>query len=422
MKKNYFLGALLFVTSMGYSQKTIIVNGGKYGNQNENVNVMVYDANTNTHRVIDTIHSQSVQEIIFEGTTAYVAAQDSIVSYDLKTEKRIAATSFNGLSTKSLAILGTDLLVGNYYGKTTDNLYLYDKQTLVLRDSITALSKTVSSILTFGNKAYIPQNVQTANYTDTLAYIVVIDIPNRTIIDTISISGYSGDFGELILNPNHLGFISINSQSNTISKFSFNNLNAGINTSFTNDLSVTNRSLYTVYNDTLFLRMDNGIGALNINSLALIDAKIVDTVITGFTYDTLNSKFYVTQTDFFSYQAAKEYGRNGIKVKEFTVGFSPEVIRMYYGQSVGIEQLTSKEFSITVYPNPTADYINLDFSTLNTNQVEAVLITQNGQEVFRKRLSINSNRIDLSNCNSGFYFLIIKTDKSVYTTKIVKYD
>ena len=95
---------------------------------------------------------------------------------------------------------------------------------------------------------------------------------------------------------------------------------------------------------------------------------------------------------------------------------------MYYGQSVGIEQLTSKEFSITVYPNPTADYINLDFSTLNTNQVEAVLITQNGQEVFRKRLSINSNRIDLSNCNSGFYFLIIKTDKSVYTTKIVKYD
>jgi hypothetical protein len=420
MKKNYFLGALLFISSLGYSQKTIIVNGGQFGNPNEMANVQIYDPTVDSSRVIDIIHTSSVQEIVYDGFYAYVNAQDSIIMYDLTTETRFAAASFNGFSTKALAVSGNELLVGNWYGKTSDNLYIYDKSNLNLLDSITDLSKGVKSILVNNGFAYIAQNQQTAGYTDSLGYIVKLDVANRTIVDTINVLGYTEDFGELVEMSSGLGFLSVNPTSNTITSYTYGSLTGPANTSYTNNLKVSAKSHYSVHNDTMFLRLDNGISALDMNSLMILDTNIIDTIITAFTYDTLNSKFYVTQTNFTSYIAGKEYNRAGVKTRDFSVGYSPEVIRMYYGFSLAISEAIIPKTYLSVFPNPTKDFITVDLEALNAKSATVNVLNIKGQTILTSFISENDNNISLNNLNIGIYVLTVISENRVFSARIIK--
>lgn len=422
MKKNYFLGVLLFVSSLGYSQKTIIVNGGQFSNPNENVNVQIYDPILNSSKIIDTINTASVQEILFDGNIAYVAAQDSLVAYDLSTETRVAATRFKGLSTKSLEIIGNEILVGNFYGQTSNNLYIYNKSNLNLIDSIPTLTKAVKSIIVHNARAYIPQNSATPNFTDTLGNIVVLDVPNRTIIDTISIPGYTGDVGQIIAKTDGSGFITVNSGSNTISQVPYSNISSATNTSMAFNLDVGGRSQYAIHRDTLFLKAGAGISAININTAAVVETDIVDTVITGFTYDTISSNFYVTQTNFFSYQLGKEYDRNGNKTKDFTVGFSPEVIRVYYGTTLSISDIiNTPELKVNAYPNPSNGFVQFDLQSLELKNADLLLIDASGKQVLRKDISLYDNSIDISGQDKGVYFALLRSENTVYKTRLVKY-
>lgn len=95
MKKNYVLFVAIFMAAISIkAQKVILVNGGQFGNNAENVSVISYDVTTKVYNTIDSIGTQSVQDLLIDGNSAFVAAQDSIVKYDLVTQSRVAAASF----------------------------------------------------------------------------------------------------------------------------------------------------------------------------------------------------------------------------------------------------------------------------------------------------------------------------------------
>ena len=232
MKKvNLFLSLFLVSIFSSLAQQAVIVNGGQFGNPNENVNVVIYDIPTKTYTTLDTIHTNSVQDILIDGNEFFVLAQDSIVKYDVQNQSRLAAQAFSGPSTKTVLLSGNELLVGNWYGKSTDNLYIYNATNLQLIDSVSAVQSGVSSMLLDSNFLYITQNQTTSSFTDTLGVILKINISTRQIVDSITVNNYSEEFGELIRMPNGTGFYSINSGSNTITSVDFNTLNAS-NTSF----------------------------------------------------------------------------------------------------------------------------------------------------------------------------------------------
>ncbi|MEQ8909684.1 MAG: T9SS type A sorting domain-containing protein [Vicingaceae bacterium] len=403
MKKNYFLLALLTLTTAAFAQKTIIVNGGQFGNQNENANVMIYDTQTKSSQVIDTIHTQSVQDILIDGNFAFVAAQDSIVKYNLNQGTRVASAAFSGVSTKTFTLSGNELLVGNWYAQTTDNLYIYDKNNLNLIDSVTAVEKGAISILVDNGFAYISQNETSANFTDTLGYIIKVDLANRTVVDTAAVSGYTQDMGELILRPDGNGFYVLNSGSNTITSVDFASFNA-TNTSLSNNLRVGGKSHISIQTDTLFARMDNGIGAIDLTNLSVFATNIVDTVVSAFTYDTLNKQFYVTQTDFFSYNLGKIYDRAGNKLDTMPVGYAPEVIRMYYDQSVGLHDFKKPaEFGLTLFPNPSSEMVNINFDQGDFTQLR--LLDLKGKVLLEKGISTSRALLDVSNFSKGMYLI-----------------
>ena len=79
MKKITFSIALSLCALASVAQKTVLANGGRFGIQSENVTISIYDTQLKTSVTIDTIHTQSVQDVLVDGNAAIVAAQDSIV-------------------------------------------------------------------------------------------------------------------------------------------------------------------------------------------------------------------------------------------------------------------------------------------------------------------------------------------------------
>ncbi len=417
MKKNYFLCAMLLSSISVFSQKTILVNGGQFGNPNENANVVIYDYSTNNYTTLDTIQTQSVQDVLIDGNSAFVAAQDSIVKYDLVSETRVAAAAFNGASTKTFQIHQNELLVGNWFARDSNNLYIYNTNNLNLVDSIPALSKGAKSILIHNGFAYITQNNQTANFEDTLGSIVRLDIANRNITDTIVVSGYNGDFGELVKKPNGLGFYAFNAVSNTITTVDFNNLNGGVNLNSSLDLDMSSRSHWATHNDTLFGRIGRNIASINLNNLQYLDSNMVDTAITSFTYDTLNRLFFATYTDFSSIRTGYVYSSTGIYLSALSVGFSPEVIDMYYSTSVGLNEIADLKLDFQFYPNPATNEIRINLKEVSA---QFRLFDVNGRLVYEDNLTQGINRVDISAISRGKYFIQLVSQNVMNTEVLIK--
>ena len=165
-----------------------VAQGGVFGgtpSQRASVQVLDWCGTGRQVRSLDTIGTTSVQDFLFSpaGQTAYLAAQDSLIKYDLQSFSRVAVAAFGAPSTIKLGLWGDKLLVGNWYepfghtGSYTRHLLLYDTATLALVDSIPDLLFGAKDFLIFGDTAYITQNANDANFQDTLGYLAVVICP-----------------------------------------------------------------------------------------------------------------------------------------------------------------------------------------------------------------------------------------------------
>ncbi|MFC3157888.1 T9SS type A sorting domain-containing protein [Chryseobacterium arachidis] len=70
---------------------------------------------------------------------------------------------------------------------------------------------------------------------------------------------------------------------------------------------------------------------------------------------------------------------------------------------------------VKIHPNP----VETSFTISIQEPIQQVTIINNSGEVV-KTVKGNSKNLDVSNLNSGTYFVQIKTDKEIITQKIIK--
>lgn len=87
---------------------------------------------------------------------------------------------------------------------------------------------------------------------------------------------------------------------------------------------------------------------------------------------------------------------------------------------------TSPHFSeFKIYPNPTSDFININYEKIRSGSLSLQVVDLNGKEVFRKQLDGTQEnvKIDISDFEKGHYIfkLMDETNKDLVVYKIIKY-
>lgn len=84
--------------------------------------------------------------------------------------------------------------------------------------------------------------------------------------------------------------------------------------------------------------------------------------------------------------------------------------------NLGVDEINSSNFNI--YPNPTSDILNIEQNTVNEMSISIVDLS--GKEVFyENKINKKTTNIDVSQLNSGIYFIILNSVDNIETKKII---
>ena len=90
---------------------------------------------------------------------------------------------------------------------------------------------------------------------------------------------------------------------------------------------------------------------------------------------------------------------------------------VYLGPSVGIEETSTTEQALVVYPNPVSDQL-----TLKGEGIQHVrLIAVTGASVYESAVMQDEVKIDMTNLPQGLYFLMVQSENETVVKKVVKH-
>ena len=438
MKKNYFLSILLIVFGVStvlaqsiVSKQLIVASGGNYSNPDDYVTVASFNLEDSTGQ-FGTIFTQSVQDAViyrnYDEAYVYVAAQDSIVAYNIETYQRVAAVEAVGVN--KLAVTDDKVVASFWYPNTSDFVKIYNREDLSLIANIEGISGDCSGIVVYGDYAFV---AVPGPYGSTTGGLAVINMTDNTLFTEVNLGeeaarisdiyfyqevkgGIAGNYlitvnqsawGE---NTGYITKINLDDYSITHSQVDVS-LGKGVGLDLNADVS----KLYAVIN--------GGIGAISLNNLEVSDTTVVaapSMTIADAVFDFARGRFYVTTTDYVSTGAGIVYDMNGDSINNFEAGISAEALAVDYYGIESVEENKADNF-VSVYPNPVNDVLNLTYRGNNSLQ-KAVVRNIAGQvvETYDFNGYASSATIDVSTLNSGMYLVSVYDKNGVNTVKIFK--
>ena len=80
---------------------------------------------------------------------------------------------------------------------------------------------------------------------------------------------------------------------------------------------------------------------------------------------------------------------------------------------------TETENPIIIYPNPTTEVVNIDFSRLNATAVKITVLDIAGRVILTQSLQTNFTQMDISVLRHGVYLFLLETEGKMYLKKVV---
>ena len=96
------------------------------------------------------------------------------------------------------------------------------------------------------------------------------------------------------------------------------------------------------------------------------------------------------------------------------------VEQAYEIYSVGIKE-TALNISLSIFPNPTSDYLTLKVEDYNNEALSYSLLDEQGKLVLNEQITNQVTQVAMSNLARGAYFInVLQENKKIQTFKIIK--
>ncbi|MCF6172105.1 MAG: T9SS type A sorting domain-containing protein [Bacteroidales bacterium] len=421
MKRIYFFSLLAFAMVFSancaeaqttYTKQIIVANGGDYANPDDYVTVSAFDPASGLTTEFATIYTQSVQDVLIHGMFAYVAAQDSIVKFNIETYEKVTAVAANGVN--QLATDG-EVLVASFWFPVTENFVrAFSLDDLSLITQFSEISGEAAGILINDGIALV---AIPGAWGSTTGKIASIDLTENIVLS-------EDDYGEFYANIGFFAawnnvttaFMRTPWDGNATKMATFNSEGEVIEEFTVENASLANPS--GQMQNLFYAEVNNGIGEFNLETGELTNPSVVAPqamTIAASVIDTVNNLIYLTTTDFFSSGKGIIYNLDGDSVGSFEAGISAQAIAVDYRDNTGIFGHRLVE-SLAVYPNPATSLINLNIPA-GQYFVSTFIMDISGKLVYRGN---NQKQIDVSKLDAGIYFVTVRTGASVFSGKFIK--
>ncbi len=411
---------IFLISAVGYSQnhylnQVIIGSGGNFSNPDDFVTIAAFNPDSDITTVFDTIYTQSIQDIYIKDEFAWVAAQDSIVKYNLNNYQRVAAIEAPAVN--KLNVTGNILIASFWYPATSGFVKTYSAENLSELFVYDVVPDEAAGIHIMQEEKMATVAVP-GGWMSTEGRINWIDLETNTVMETnfgaqgIGINHILKyeypvpNYGALTVTPwgeSTFYFLTFDAVGNQTGNYLFEGVMGGY----------TGKLFNNVY-----LKLNDGIGTLDLISMEISNDLLIEPTELAFSgtfFDTINKRFYIASTDYSSTGEGVIYDINGQQVGLFDAGISTEVIVGDYRSNTFISKPVST--NIKIYPNPVYDVLNI--STDISNKTNATITDLSGRVIITSELNKSSvNIINLVGLDHGVYLLQIQGQN---TRKFIKY-
>lgn len=421
MRKNYFLALLLqafVMLGIGQSVNQIVVgNGGIYNNTDDHVMITGINPETFASTFLGEVVKESMQDLIVVGDYAYVAAEDSLVKFNLNTNTKEAAI-FHGYLNRLYH--ANDMIYvslrSDLNGPPADGKYLkaFDMNLNLVYEG-EGISTDAAGMLMLGDSLYIAVSGDWAATEGKLA----VANSDLSFIREINLGANAVGIIDLFEGENVI--YSVNKSPYGASTGSISTYNLANTTWTTQSLNnVVGKGIKKV-GDLLYLGLDYGIGSFDLATSTVINNQIVADPgsasyinIAAAVFDEINERFYVTITDYFSMGEGTVYDMEGNELGNFDASVSAEAMAIHYASNTGISAI--KNNRLDVYPNPCQNFVHIGVF----QQLEWIKVyNQAGQQVISIQ-NPQSAILELNDLQAGIYLIKAQSQDGIQTAKILK--
>jgi len=437
MKKSYLFFLVLTFTVLSSQEiiqaqnrdtwvnQVISINGGKNESPpyTDYVTVQSYFPTTQVVDVFDVIYTQSAQDVVISGNFAYVAAQDSIVMYNINTYQRVAAIADSGLS--RLAVYKNRLVVTKKFPVTRFFVEILDATNLALIARISDIPGDCGGAIAALDTVFVAVN---GGMFGTEGKMAIINTGNWTLKRIVNFGAeavgawepYS--YAGKIFSVNRTPFGAPNVGSITVYDI--------FNQYFINKvMGVKIGSGIGLQGDKLYVKMNEGVGSFDMNSLVIVDTTIIPdpgfanhiSIIAG-AVDYVNNYMYLNIGNQLSFGIGIVSTLTGDSVTAFAQGINNESIAIDYRTPTSIETGVIKTNTLSIFPNPANDFLKIRFQG-TASSLEITITDITGNIILREPIkeSTEIHAIDVSMLSPGIYFLTLKTGSDILTRKFIKH-
>lgn len=407
-----FLNAIALKAQLFVNQ-AIIANGGVYEftpPYQDKATVASFNPANNSYQVFDTIQVESVQDIVIDSNYAYVAAEDSIVKYNLNNLQREAIAYFQGI--KKLEISGNYLMVGKWYG-SGDFFAVYNKHNLQQIFSVSQVNETVNGMTFLNDTMYVAYNLKGTIdlyppwgvFADSIGKLAVIHAPSQTFIRDIILGENAAGAGKTFTFNNAIYTIC----KETGYLFKYTPTNAHIDS-----FNLGIQSYIEIENGILYANFNSGIGAFSLINNTMLMSPSFNFAHVAAAYDFTTNKFYFTDTDYISTgNLYRVNGINGTVIDSFNIGVSCEAIALQYLFAISTDDKYAFDKTIKIYPNPFTSFVQFELP----ENAQVYVYDFKGNLIISEA---NISHLNTEKWNTGVYIAKIVLENDVKTFKLIK--
>ncbi len=431
MKKFILIVIIALSSMMSNAQQilnqVIILNEGKYNyilQQIEKpVTVGYYIPQTNSYSVFDTIeNARFASDVVVDNENIYVAADNSLLKYDLNTHQLLSTIIVNGI--RKIALWNNKILLtrGEYLTTYESYFQVYNKSDLSFDyelDTLNGPQYASDGIVIKDNIAYIAINNGFV-WGGAVGIVGKVDLTAQNYLSEISL-GADGINPENILIDNNMLYTVNNRDYSFASISSVDITNSNVVTTNLNNAGgcqgsafINSKIAYQTYNE-------NFIGRFDLNSQSISDSLFINRTVYAMETDILNQQLYASETDFTSYGLVLIYTESGSLLNAFVAGVTPGKFAFDY-RNASATNLINTNSQLLVFPNPATNQLTI--AGTNTDENSTITLTSvDGKILFTKTVNGKNfvQHLNISEYSAGTYLITLLSENKNFVQKVVKY-